>query len=145
MSTSQAQFLMEVLDLDNHDGISLHKLAYFRERLRNRLHQVILSRFLTLEDSRGFTRADLAHRIGREPTQITRWLGAPGNWTLDTVSDLLLGMASELDFTATFLREKTDIDTPQKPHESLTSMASPPPSSQTIPRSGIANAIAPQR
>ncbi len=143
MSTSQAQFLMEILDLDNQDEISSHKVAYFRERLRNRLHQVILSKFLTLEDSRGFTRADLAHRIGREPTQVTRWLGAPGNWTLDTVSDLLLGMASELDFTATFLKEKTDIDIARKGDESFTSMASPPPSSQPVPTSGIATAIAP--
>ncbi len=142
MSTSQAQFLSEILDLDNHNEISLNKMAYFRERLRNRLHQVVLSRFLTLEDSRGFTKADLAHRIGKEPAQVTRWLNAPGNWTLDTVSDLLVGMASELDFTAAFLREKADMDVQKHhgPSESLASMTSPSLHAQPTSTSGLAKA-----
>jgi hypothetical protein len=41
------------------------------------------------------SKADLARRIGRKPEQISRWLGAAGNWTIDTVSDLLLGMSAE--------------------------------------------------
>ena len=105
MVISQVQFFNEILDLDR-STIPLGKIAFFRERFRNRLHQLVLQKFITLEDTRGFSRADLARRIGRKPEQVTRWLGAPGNWTLDTVSDLLLGMAAELDCDVTFLENK---------------------------------------
>lgn len=35
------------------------------------------------------SKADLARSLGKEPSQITRWLGSTGNLTLDTLSDLL--------------------------------------------------------
>jgi DNA-binding phage protein len=70
-------------------------IAYFQARLKNRLHELVLIEFMKLE-KRGFTKADMARRIHKKPEQITRLLGAPGNWTLDTVSDLLLAMNLEL-------------------------------------------------
>lgn len=70
-------------------------LSYFQARLKNRLHDFIISKFFEMEKSHGLTKADLARRIGRKPEVITRLLGAPGNWTLDTVSDLLIGISSE--------------------------------------------------
>lgn len=70
-------------------------LSYFQARLKNRLHDFILAKFFEMEKSHGLTKADLSRRIGRKPEAITRLLGAPGNWTLDTVSDLLIGVASE--------------------------------------------------
>ncbi len=102
MTTSPAHFLNAIVDLNN-DEIPLSRIAYFRERLRTRLHQLIIRKFETLEDSCAFNRARLARRIGREPAQVTRWLGASGNWTLDTVSDLLLGMGNELLIDASVL------------------------------------------
>lgn len=90
MSTSsRRQFLSEIL---SDKPIPLGKLAYFRERFRDRLYELVLKEFLKSEAS-GLTRADIARRIGRRPEQITRWLGAPGNWTLETVSDLLLAIS----------------------------------------------------
>jgi hypothetical protein len=87
-------FLFEVL---NKEGvIPLGDLAYFRGRLSNRIHELVLSEFAEQERKNKTSRADLARRIGRKPEQITRWLGSPGNWTLDTISDLLLGMGLEL-------------------------------------------------
>jgi hypothetical protein len=80
--------------LDQTSQIPVGKLAYFRERFRNALHQMVLKEFLK-KNADGLTRADLARRIGRRPEQITRWLGAPGNWTIDTVSDLMLAMGQE--------------------------------------------------
>jgi hypothetical protein len=93
MSMSPITFLSDVL---GGESVPKGKLAYFRARLSNLLHEVVLKRFMELERDEGFTRADLARRIGRKPEQVTRWLGSPGNWTLETVSDLLAGMGCEL-------------------------------------------------
>lgn len=69
--------------------------AYFQARTRNRIYDFILRKFLAEEKQGRLSKADLARRIGRRPEVITRLLGAPGNWTIDTVSDLLLGIAGE--------------------------------------------------
>lgn len=99
-------------------------LAYFRQRLRNRLHQIVLREFVKREKARTLNRSDLAFRIDRKKEQLTRWLGAPGNWTLDTVSDLLIGMGLELVVdtadTASLRRPKVmqpllDLSTPAPP------------------------------
>jgi hypothetical protein len=70
------------------------KLAYFQERLRNRIYNFVISRFFEAERN-GLTKALLARRLGSDPAVVSRLLGAPGNWTLDTVSNLLLGIAAE--------------------------------------------------
>lgn len=76
-------------------------LAYYRARFRNRLYNLVLSKFREAEAEEGLTRAELARRTGKRPEVLTRILGAPGNWRLDTVSDLLMGIAGEeLDATA---------------------------------------------
>lgn len=71
------------------------KLAYFQERTRNRLHTYVLKKFVEKERAGKLTRAELARRIGKRPEQVTRMLGAPGNWTIGTISDLLIGIAAE--------------------------------------------------
>lgn len=43
--------------------------------------------------ARGATQAQLASRIGKRADQVSRWLSNPGNLTLDTISDLLLGLS----------------------------------------------------
>jgi hypothetical protein len=70
-------------------------ISYFRSRLANRIHEVVLTEFSANELEGKTSRAKLARIIRRKPEQITRWLGSPGNWTLDTVSDLLLGIGLE--------------------------------------------------
>jgi transcriptional regulator with XRE-family HTH domain len=70
------------------------KLAYFRERTRNNIYSYIIGKFLEREKI-GFTQAKLARRVGIDPARINRMLGAPGNWTIDTISDLLLGIGAE--------------------------------------------------
>ena len=91
MNTSpKTPFLSEVL---NGDKIPLGTLAYFRERFRDRLYDLVMEEFLKQDAESGLTRAEVARRIGRRPEQVTRWFGAPGNWTLETVSDLLLAVA----------------------------------------------------
>jgi len=95
MTTSQTSTLSEKL---METPISVGTLAYFRERLRIGLHEMVFLEFRKQERDGRLTKAELARRLGKRPEQITRWLGAPGNWTLDTVSDLLLGMGSEPTF-----------------------------------------------
>lgn len=85
-SSHQTPFLSEVLA---GDPIPPQKLGFFRERFRSRLYETVLSEFLHA----GLTKAEVARRIGRRPEQVTRWLGAPGNWTIETVSDLLLAIS----------------------------------------------------
>lgn len=90
-------FLSDILDSEK---IPLVTLSYFRERFRDRLYDLVLDEFFKQEAETGLTRAEVARRIGRRPEQITRWFGAPGNWTLETVSDLLLAIAkAEPDVT----------------------------------------------
>ena len=45
--------------------------------------------------SNGLSQADLARRIGKRPEVINRLLGSPGNWRIDTISDLLVGIGAE--------------------------------------------------
>jgi hypothetical protein len=93
MTTSQRMsFLSEVV---SGAPIPVNKRAYFQARLRNRLYDFVVTKFLERERNKELTRAELARRIGRKPESITRLLGAPGNWTLGTVSDLLLGINGE--------------------------------------------------
>ena len=64
----------------------------------------------------------MARRIHKRPEQITRLLGAPGNWTLDTVSDLLLGMGFEPELSAVAIANAAD----SKPEETAKRPDEPP-------------------
>jgi hypothetical protein len=74
------------------EPISPGDLAYERERLRNLVHESVLKRFLEASKRPEVSRAIMARRLGKRPEQITRWLGAPGNWTIDTICDLMIAM-----------------------------------------------------
>jgi hypothetical protein len=94
MNISHTRLLKEIEA--GHDGppIPPAKLAYFQERLRGRIFDFILGIFLEQQEN-GLTQAKLARRIGRKADVINRWLGAPSNLTVDTISDLLVGIAAE--------------------------------------------------
>jgi Helix-turn-helix len=94
MSTSQEQFFSELAAGHSGPTIPEAKRVYFQTRLRNRLFSFILGKFV-IEQKKGLSKAALARRIGKSPEVINRWLGAPSNLTLDTVSDLLLGISAE--------------------------------------------------
>ena len=133
MNTSQQNnFLSEVL---NGGRIPLGTLSYFRERFRDRLYDLVLDEFFKQEEKTGLTRADVARRIGRRPEQITRWFGAPGNWTLETVSDLLLAIAkSEPGMLLLPLegRSVRNFREHTAPAEQSNQVSSPPPANSAI-------------
>src|SRR5437870_5806645 len=85
-------------DLDRIPRIPAGTLAYLQQSSRNRLHALILKEFMRREAEGTLTRTELAHRIDRKKEQVSRWLGAPGNWTVDTASDLLAGMGLVLEY-----------------------------------------------
>lgn len=92
-SSQRTSLLTEILWAD---ALSAGTMQYFRARLKNKLHALVVQEFVELEKRGEITRADLAKRMNKRAEQVTRLLGAPGNWTLDTVSDLLLAMGCEL-------------------------------------------------
>jgi|GEM_PF-2029745 len=71
------------------EEIPLGTLAYMRARYKGRMHEVVLEEFR----KSGITQATLARRLGVAPEIISRRLGAPGNWRMDTASDLLFGIS----------------------------------------------------
>ena len=85
--------------------ISDEDIYYFRERTRNRCYSAVISAFSKMVEKEGLTKREMAIRLGKEPAQLTRWLSGPSNWTLDTVSDLLLAMGAELDQSIAWLAD----------------------------------------
>jgi hypothetical protein len=103
MSTSRSR--------EGHGGdrIPLRTLEFFRNRFRAQLFDLVLSEYKK-QAQKGFTKRDLARRINRRPEQITRWLGAPSNWTLETVSDLLLAISEAEPSVSLRKLNRLDID-----------------------------------
>jgi hypothetical protein len=95
MPTSPLTSLLS--ELRESKPISPKRLAYYRRRFQNMFHRVILRVFREQQRETGLSQKELADRIGHRPEQINRWLGVPGNLTLNTISDLLLGMLVDLD------------------------------------------------
>lgn len=59
----------------------------------------------------GLTQAKLARRIGKTADVISRWLGAPSNMTIDTISDLLLGIGpEELELSSSPLLHRSPVN-----------------------------------
>ena len=71
------------------EPIPLWQLAYFQARNRSRVHELVLNEFRRS----GISQADLARRMHKRPEVVSRLLGAPGNWGLDTISDLLFAIS----------------------------------------------------
>lgn len=94
MPISQTSILSEI---EHGKPIRLRTRAIYRRRLQNRVHRLVLRAFREQEKKAGLTQKGLAERIDSRPELINRWLGIPGNWTLNTISDLLLGIGVDLD------------------------------------------------
>ncbi len=95
MTTSgQMEFLSEILEWE---PVPQDTLMYFRERLRHRLHATILEAFSRRARERNLKQSNLAIRIHRKRAQIARWLSTQSNLTLDSISDLMVGLAMDFD------------------------------------------------
>lgn len=71
------------------EPVKLGALGYFRARNRGRAHNLVLTEF----KRSGISKAMLARRLRKRPEVVTRLLSGPGNWTMDTYSDLLFAIS----------------------------------------------------
>src|SRR3954453_18486799 len=85
MSTSQTTALF---DPTSTEKISLGTLGYVRARSRQGAYNLVIREF----KKSGITQADLARRIGKAAEVVSRLLGRPSNWELDTFTDLMFGI-----------------------------------------------------
>ena len=83
-----------------------YKAAYFEQRFRNRIYETVVRALEGESKENKLKRKDIAARIGKKQSQVSRWLAGPGNWTLDTISDLLFAIDAELDFKVTRFKDK---------------------------------------
>jgi transcriptional regulator with XRE-family HTH domain len=86
--------------------VSERDIHYYRQRAKNRIFEALTSYFAEEAERMGVTKRDIAECLHRDPAQITRWLSSPSNLTIDTISDLLLSLGAELDYTVCKFSER---------------------------------------
>ncbi len=94
----------------NEEPISAGNIAYYCERLRNRVFEDVVEAFAQEAEAGRITKASLARKLGKGPEQITRWFSGPSNWTLDTIGTLLLALDAELETNVVFLRDRSPVN-----------------------------------
>jgi hypothetical protein len=100
------------------DRVPEGTLGYFRSRNKHRVYSLVIGEFKRC----GLTQADLARRLGKGTDIVCRWLGSPGNWTQDTVSDLLFAISgAEPDYAIRYPLRTAEAET-----QSLKVTAFPP-------------------
>ena len=89
MTTSRTSVLSKPI---GSDKISVGTLGYVRARNRQRAYDLVVRE---LKKS-GITQAELARRLGKGQDAVSRLLSRPGNWELDTLSDLLFAISGSV-------------------------------------------------
>ena len=87
--------------------IDAKDLEYHRQRLRETIFEEVVQAFAERFERNGFKKSDLAAAIGRSPSLVNKWLNAPTNWTIDTISDVLLAIGAEMQPSVTVYDGKT--------------------------------------
>lgn len=140
MTIFQTQLLNELAAGPDGDPISESKLVYLQERLRGRFFEFLIGKFENARTN-GLTQKKLARRIRKSPEVINRWLAAPSNLTLDSISDLFAGIAAEEpDFSSSSLLGRAKVNYFHL--DDAASAADIPPISQKRPDAATALATA---
>lgn len=63
--------------------------AYLRARAKRHAYELVIKELR----ASGISRAELARRLGKDPSRVSKMLGGPGNWTIATESDLLFAIS----------------------------------------------------
>jgi transcriptional regulator with XRE-family HTH domain len=98
--------------------LSNRDIYYYQQRNKNRVFEKLVAFFAAEAERLGITKKEIAQRLHRDPAQITRWLSAPNNLTLDSISDLLLALEAEMDYDVTRFSERAtpNYSHPLMPH-----------------------------
>jgi hypothetical protein len=80
-----------------HEPPSRRDVVYYRQRQKNRVFADLVKFFAEEAERTGMTKKELSELLDKDPAQITRWLSAPSNFELDTLSDVLLALGAEMD------------------------------------------------
>lgn len=67
-------------------------MVYAATLTRAELHALVLDAF----ERANISQVTLAKRLGKRPEQVSRILAGPGNWTIDTVAELLFAIDGSL-------------------------------------------------
>ncbi len=92
MTTSQKTPLLS--ELQGTAPLSRGALGYLCANTRASYFDYIHQK-LAYAEAGGLKRKDIATRIRKTPTRLSHLLGAPGNWTLDTITELLVAISGE--------------------------------------------------
>jgi len=79
------------LKLNDKGRIVLGQLGYARQKLRNRAHNLLHSEM----NANDLTQSEISILAGKDKSSLSRLLGAPNNFTLDTLSDLILAITGK--------------------------------------------------
>lgn len=86
-----SQKISMLSELAGDGKLSPGTLAYLGQRARNNYYNYVMSKFR----ESGITKAALARRMGKGQDRINRLLSSPGNWTIDTVAELIAAICAE--------------------------------------------------
>jgi transcriptional regulator with XRE-family HTH domain len=78
-------------ELNGDAPLSPGTRAFLGARTRNAVFSFVHEK-LREAKARGLTQAKLAERIGKDPGRLSNTLSSPGNWTIDTIAELLFGI-----------------------------------------------------
>lgn len=89
MTTSQNDAL--IAELHGDGPLSPGTRAFLGARARNAFFNFVHGKLRDAKKN-GLTQVALAQRIGKDPGRLSNTLSSPGNWTIDTIAELLFGM-----------------------------------------------------
>ena len=96
MNTSQKTTILS--KPEGNDKILSGTLNYFRARNKSRVFNIVRKEF----DKSGLTQTCLGQRLAMDKGQLSRYLNAPGNWTLDMFSDFLFAISGAVPLYRTY-------------------------------------------